>query len=360
MTSGLMLSFQTNAVTVYDKDNMRLSLAGKIKAKYYFSDAKQFNGDKTHILLGIRGDTKINEKLNGFAYWQYDFRGNKPENSLVSDSTRIAYVGFAFDSFHQFDYGRNYGILNDIELWTASVIPEFGGWAYGSVDNFMAYRTNNVATYRNKNGFGLSEQLKFALQVQGKSNGDNNREDQIDMRRVGYRSVSHQNGTGVGGSLTYEFENNLTVGASFMSSERTEEQKKDGKGARANGWNLGGRYDDGVYYLAAIYAETNNLTYVGAKEGFARKNRAFEITAQYLFSNGLKPSIAYQRGMGDKLNTGDYDIVNYLDIALIYNINLNFSVVAEYRLNLLKDNEFTKENSMVTDDTLNLTLAYTF
>ncbi|EAS1999941.1 porin [Salmonella enterica] len=352
-----------DAAIIYQSNTTDLALLGRLKAKHYFSDTSYFNGDQTQILIGFRGDTKINDDLTSFAYWQYNVRGNQSEGSRKSNSTRMAYAGLTYKKYHQFDYGRNYGIMNDVGYWSASIIPEFGGWAYSGVDNFMTYRTSGVATYRNKNGFGFDENLKFALQFQGKNDGWNNSDAKTDPRSANPRSVAHQNGNGIGASLTYDLTNSFSFGASFASSERTEEQQEDGKGSRANGWNGGFRYDDGKYYFAAVYAEVNNLTWVGTSEGFAKKNRAIELTAQYQFDNGFRPLIAYQRGYGSGLTTeGNQknDLINYLDVTLLYAFNKNISVLAEYKINLLRENEFTKKNKMSTDDILNTSLIYSF
>ncbi len=69
--------------------------------------------------------------------------------------------------YGSFDYGRNYGVLYDVEGWT-DMLPEFGGDGDTYADNFMAGRANGVATYRNSDFFGLVEGLNFALQYQGK------------------------------------------------------------------------------------------------------------------------------------------------------------------------------------------------
>ncbi len=71
-----------------------------------------------------------------------------------------------------FDYGRNYGVIYDVEAWT-DMLPVFGGDSYTWTDNFMAGRANGVATYRNSDFFGLVEGLNFALQYQGNNEGSN-------------------------------------------------------------------------------------------------------------------------------------------------------------------------------------------
>ncbi|MDR8350881.1 porin OmpC, partial [Acinetobacter baumannii] len=97
-----------------------------------------------------------------------------------------------------FDYGRNYGVLYDVEGWT-DMLPEFGGDSYTYADNFMAGRANGVATYRNSDFFGLVEGLNFALQYQGK-NGSVSGEGTSPTNNG--RGALKQNGDGFGTSLT--------------------------------------------------------------------------------------------------------------------------------------------------------------
>ena len=49
------------------------------------------------------------------------------------------------------------------------MLPEFGGDSYSYTDNYMTARSNGLATYRNRDFFGLVEGLNLALQYQGKT-----------------------------------------------------------------------------------------------------------------------------------------------------------------------------------------------
>lgn len=68
-------------------------------------------------------------------------------------ATRLAFAGLGFGQNGTFDYGRNYGVVYDVEAWT-DMLPEFGGDTYAGADNFMNGRANGVATYRNNGFFG--------------------------------------------------------------------------------------------------------------------------------------------------------------------------------------------------------------
>lgn len=116
----------------------------------------------------------------------------------------MAFAGLKFQDVGSFDYGRNYGVVYDVTSWT-DVLPEFGGDTYGS-DNFMQQRGNGFATYRNTDFFGLVDGLNFAVQYQGK-NGSVSGEGMTNNGRGALR----QNGDGVGGSITYDYEASVSV-----------------------------------------------------------------------------------------------------------------------------------------------------
>ena len=92
--------------------------------------------------------------------------------------------------YGSFDYGRNYGVLYDVEGWT-DMLPEFGGDSYTYADNFMTGRANGVATYRNTDFYGLVPGLNFALQYQGNNeDASNNRKGPIMVATRVMRTVT--------------------------------------------------------------------------------------------------------------------------------------------------------------------------
>lgn len=210
----------------------------------------------------------------------------------------MAFAGLKFQDVGSFDYGRNYGVVYDVTSWT-DVLPEFGGDTYGS-DNFMQQRGNGFATYRNTDFFGLVDGLNFAVQYQGK----NGSVDGEGMTNNG-RGALRQNGDGVGGSITYDYEG-FGIGAAVSSSKRTDDQNFGlngygerylGNGDRAETYTGGLKYDANNIYLAAQYTQTYNATRVGSL-GWANKAQNFEAVAQYQFDFGLRPSVAYLQSKG--------------------------------------------------------------
>lgn len=158
----------SQAAEVYNKDGNKLDMYGRVKAEHYLSDNNAVDGDQSYVRFGFKGVTQINDMMQGFGQWEYQIAANRAESDgATGTKTRLGFAGLKFSEFGSFDYGRNYGALYDVEAWT-DMIPEFGGDSYTKADNFMTGRSTGLATYRNRDFFGLVDGLNFALQYQGK------------------------------------------------------------------------------------------------------------------------------------------------------------------------------------------------
>ena len=355
LVPALLVAGAANAAEVYNKDGNKLDLYGKVDGLHYFSDDKSVDGDQTYMRLGFKGETQVTDQLTGYGQWEYQIQGNSAENENNS-WTRVAFAGLKFQDVGSFDYGRNYGVVYDVTSWT-DVLPEFGGDTYGS-DNFMQQRGNGFATYRNTDFFGLVDGLNFAVQYQGK-NGSVSGEGMTNNGRGALR----QNGDGVGGSITYDYEG-FGIGGAISSSKRTDDQNSPlyiGNGDRAETYTGGLKYDANNIYLAAQYTQTYNATRAGSL-GFANKAQNFEVVAQYQFDFGLRPSVAYLQSKGKDLERGygDQDILKYVDVGATYYFNKNMSTYVDYKINLLDDNQFTRDAGINTDNIVALGLVYQF
>ncbi|EYH96175.1 outer membrane protein S1, partial [Salmonella enterica subsp. enterica serovar Heidelberg str. N4541] len=198
-----------------------------------------------------------------------------------------------------------------------------------------------------------------------------------------------ENGDGFGMSTSYDFDFGLSLGAAYSSSDRTDNQVTRGYGdghhyyansyaggETAEAWTVGAKYDAYNVYLAAMYAETRNMTYYGGGDGgnggIANKTQNFEVVAQYQFDFGLRPSIAYLQSKGkdlggqDKDSRGNYrytdkDLVKYVDVGMTYYFNKNMSTYVDYKINLLdEDDDFYANNGIATDDIVGVGLVYQF
>ncbi|MBZ6385905.1 MULTISPECIES: porin OmpC [Pantoea] len=362
VVSALALTSAAHAAEVYNKDGNKLDFYGKVKAMHYLSDADSQDGDKSYVRIGFKGQTQINDLMTGYGQWEYQYNINNSEGSDANNGnkTRLGFAGLKFGQYGSFDYGRNYGVLYDVEAWT-DVFPEFGGDGTARADSYMTQRATGVATYRNNNFFGLVDGLRFALQYQGRNdaNGGNSRTD-----------INRQNGDGYGASLGYTIgDTGISLMSAITSSDRTNQQQARtyGKGDRADSWGAGVKYDANSVYLAAIYTETRNMTpFSGtdratglAAAGAANKAQNIELVAQYQFDFGLRPSLGYVQTKGKDIENGigDADLVKYIDVGATYYFNKNMSAFVDYKINQLDDDNRLSLNN---DDVVAVGMTYQF
>ncbi|WP_288450743.1 porin OmpC [Enterobacter roggenkampii] len=372
LVPALLMVGAANAAEMYNKDGNKVDLYGKVDARHTFSDNPGDDGDETYVQIGFKGETQITNDLTGYGQWEYKTYANDTEGAGDKSFNRLAYAGLKFGEYGSFDYGRNYGVVYDVEAWT-DMLPVFGGDSYTWTDNFMVGRTNGVATYRNNDFFGLVDGLNFALQYQGANEGANANEDQEGTKN-GHKDVRFQNGDGFGMSTSYDFSGDLSglsLGAAYSSSDRTNDQVAYGKaaesigfagGEKAEAWTIGAKYDANSVYLAMMYAETRNMTPIG-NVGIANQTQNFEAVAQYQFDFGLRPSLAWVYSKGKDLDGKGFnqDLVNYIDLGMTYSFNKNFSTYVDYKINMLDNDEALYDAyGISTDDIVGVGMTYQF
>ena len=358
---ALLVAGAANAAEIYNKNGNKLDFYGKMVGEHVWTtNGDTSSDDTTYARIGLKGETQINDQLIGYGQWEYNMDASNVEGSQTT-KTRLAFAGLKAGEYGSFDYGRNYGAIYDVEAAT-DMLVEWGGDGWNYTDNYMTGRTNGVATYRNSDFFGLVDGLNFAVQYQGK-NGSVSGEGMTNNGRGALR----QNGDGVGGSITYDYEG-FGIGAAVSSSKRTDAQNTAayiGNGDRAETYTGGLKYDANNIYLAAQYTQTYNATRVGSL-GWANKAQNFEAVAQYQFDFGLRPSVAYLQSKGKNLgvvagrNYDDEDILKYVDVGATYYFNKNMSTYVDYKINLLDDNQFTRDAGINTDNIVALGLVYQF
>ncbi|EAW1720943.1 porin OmpS1, partial [Salmonella enterica subsp. indica] len=384
LVPALLVAGAANAAEIYNKNSNKLDLYGKVAGLRYFSDNAGDDGDQSYARIGFKGETQINDMLTGYGQWEYNMLANGTEGERTNSWTRLGFAGLKFGEYGSFDYGRNYGVIYDVEAWT-DVLPEFGGDSYSQADVYMLHRANGLATYRNTDFFGLVEGLNFALQYQGNNENGGSGEG---TGNGGSRKLARENGDGFGMSTSYDFDFGLSLGAAYSSSDRTDNQVARGYGdgmnernnyaggETAEAWTVGAKYDAYNVYLAAMYSETRNMTYYGGGNGednggIANKTQNFEVVAQYQFDFGLRPSVAYLQSKGKDLGGQevhrgnwrytDKDLVKYVDVGMTYYFNKNMSTYVDYKINLLdEDDDFYTNNGISTDDIVGVGLVYQF
>ncbi|CAM3679728.1 porin [Xenorhabdus thuongxuanensis] len=354
---ALLVAGTANAAEIFNKDGNKLDLYGKVDVRHQIADKKSGDdGDDSYVRLGIKGETQISDQLTGFGRWEYNIQSNRAEGKDETTKTRLAFAGLKFANYGSLDYGRNYGINYDINVWT-DVLPIFGADSMSQNDNYMTGRATGLLTYRNTDFFGLVDGLNFALQYQGQ-NSD---------RTKNNRPYANANGDGYGFSTTYNVGYGITVGGTYANSARANKQWNDvnAKGERAEAWNIGAKYDANNVYLAALYGETRNMTKFplgNNKDYLANKTQNIELVAQYLFSDlALKPSLAYVQSKGKELGESEKrynrDLVKYVSVGTYYYFNKNLSTYVDYKINLLDKNKGGDSNAR---NVLGVGLTYQF
>ena len=335
---ALLVAAGANAsIEVWNKDGNKVDFYGRVKAANHITDRGQKDeGDDTSARLGMSGQTQITDGITGYGRWEYEAKAGK--NS--SNEVRYAFAGLNFGDAGSFDYGRNDGVLKAITAYT-DVLPEFGGDAANNTWNVLSARTKAVATYRNNNFFGLTDDLSFALQYA--DNGDNSNKFREDAIRGESREA-------YGANVQWRiFDTGLTAGAGYAQTSTSNN--------RQSTWATGLKYDNYNLYLGATYFQSkfkDSKTFVWP-DGYVRhvdeKIKGFELVAQYgidLPVGRITPSLAYVqhkykyssenfvanniRHIADGWNT---PLAKYVSLGATYDLNKNFSTIVEYKFNLL-------------------------
>ena len=345
---AILVAGSVNAAEIYNKDGNKLDLYGKVVGERKINEltkdknkgTKKGSKDSSYAQIGFKGETQINSDLVGFGRWEYRAKAGNAEGNQ-ENVTRLAFAGLKVNQAGSLSYGRNYGIIYDVESLT-DMSPSYSGETWGgNADNFMNHRATGVLTYRNTNFFDLVDGLNFGIQYQGKN-------DRTDPAKA--------NGDGFGYSLSYDLPEGFSLIGAYSNSKRTDAQRKasssNNDSAHAESWAVGAKYDANSIYLATVYSETRNTSVMSnsgaladGNLGFfnaAKKTQNFEAIAQYQFDFGLRPSIAYVQSKGKRLSnqadgsdTFSADLAKYIQIGSYYYFNKNFNVYADYRVNLL-------------------------
>ncbi|MBK0093429.1 MULTISPECIES: porin [Erwiniaceae] len=347
LIAGLLVSSQGMAAEVFNKDGNKLDLTGKVDARHVISDNSSENGDNAFVRFGFKGQTQISNDLTGFGRWESQVAANKTEGGSDAQNgtvTRFGFAGIKSASLGSIDYGRNVGVLYDAIGYT-DFAPIYGSSTY-SQDNFMSKRSTGLFTYRSPDLAGF----KLTLQYQGKNDRT---------------QATKSNGDGFGTALTYALSDKISLAGAYTKSKRTLLQQQDGQGDDATAWATAVKYDNNQVYLAAMYSQSKDMNPYGQSQ-IADKTRTVEIIAQYQFLNGLRPSVGFVSQWGDNLQRydefsgGDQTIQKYIALGSYYYFNKNMLAYVDYKLNLLKDNTFTKETGVSTKDSLGMGLVYQF
>lgn len=365
IVSFAFLPCAASAVGIYDHAGNKIDFSGMVSGLHYFSDDKNQDGDLSYVRTGFRGETKISDRLTGYGQWQTQFNTSQPESENQVATTRLGFVGISIADYGSLDYGRNVGVLYDV-LSQTDMQPEFDAQTYNT-DQFMFRRGNSLATYRNHDFFGRVRGLDFALQYQGKNQGEG---------EPGTRDVLRQNGQGYGMSVAYAFGNGFKGVAAFTSAERTDAQNHApgimGQGNRAEAWSASLKYEARDVYLGVMYTKALNASRFGNSSGaglygYANQSDIFEAFAQYTSDSGWVPFIAYSHARAQDLGSagngksyGNQDLVKFIDFGGSYLFNKNMQAYVDYKINLIDKSDFSTAAGVSVNDILAVRVVYQF
>lgn len=366
----LAASNGANAVDIFNKNGNKIELHGSINPNHEFSHSflsKKIisDNDNTNAILGLSGEINITDELSSYASIEYKTDFSTPEalsNQQPSNTVRLGYAGFKYGNWGSIDYGRNYGIFHDVESLTDHTPYINKNSVFSDNDNYMIARSNSLLTYRNTNFFGLIDGISFALQYQDESKN---------------KFQNQKNSAGWGASVKYESDVGLTAVGSCFSSERFEINKnKDKKLSSVGAYGLGFKYDANDLYIAAFYGEAHNLipsspsfidkAHFSSEQPYINKTQNIEAVAEYNFHSGFYPSLSYLDSKGQNANIKDLSVNNNIElakeinIATRYEFTKNISTYMNYKINLLKNENFVKKNHITTDNIIGAGIVYHF
>ncbi len=160
LVPALLVAGAANAAEVYNKNGNKLELYGKSSWSALLLTDRELvkKAIMRKIPLMPVSVSKVKHR-SALTSSLVTVSGNTTCKQMAQKAMEITLLpvwhiaGLGFGQNGTFDYGRNYGVVYDIEAWT-DMLPEFGGDTYAGADNFMNGRTNGVATYRNNDFFG--------------------------------------------------------------------------------------------------------------------------------------------------------------------------------------------------------------
>jgi predicted porin len=357
-----------HAHTLYEEGSKKLELTGKALLERDFSKDADKDGDQSAVRVGLNGETPLVEDKDPAIKLFAQLELGK---ALTSEpiAVRTALVGVKSDEIGALSYGRTLGVMSDVTAFTGK-LPVFCNDALGDdADLFGTGRTTGLLQYRTPTVQGV----QLALQYLAKNSGEDSKE----LLKHKDKKLKKNNGDGYGVALTHEIGSGVTWGIAYNNEAKSAKQKEQFlNDNRAKMVAVGVKYDNELLYLAATYAQTRNQLFfnnqkLDLKSGvakqdekgiYANKTEGFEVVAQYKLPNGLKPTVGYLQStvtIKDSVYDTKEKNVQFIDVGASYDLSKQFSVAADYKINLLKKNKAEKLGASV-ENILGIGLTYTF
>ena len=285
-----LVSAMAQSATVYDEDGTTLSVGGRAEVRAEFIDTEytEVNDgveetkegsieDKSRARINFGGETKINDKLTGFGFMEYEIN---PDSDLKN---RYLFAGFG-TQVGKFSYGKqdtaNVQIsdMTDIASYHSGEQQILGASSDKQSNNFLYSATFDAVT------------------VQGD-----------------YVASSEEDDDSYGVSALYNSGFGLDLGASYSDSNADESQV-----------TLGAGYTINDLYVAVTYAFGD----LNEDDDF----NSLEAAIQYKFTKEFR-----MIGIIGQQEKADEDSVDYYALEAQYRFNSAIRTYVSYQLNKLDD-----------------------
>jgi predicted porin len=366
LSALLVTMTSVHAHTLYEEGNKKVELTGKICLERGFSKDKKKDGDQSAVRVGLKAESPFEEKDPAIKLFSQLELGKGLTAAPIA--VRTALIGVKGDEVGTLSYGRTVGVMDDVTGFTCELPVACSDALGDAADRFGTGRATGLLQYRTPKFQGV----QLALQYLAKNGAAESKEPLQDAK------LQKSNGDGYGVALTHEIGNGVTWGVAFNNEAKSLQQKQYFlNGKRATMIALGAKCDNELLYLAATYAQTRHQLYFedkgldlkpnkvkqGDKGIYADKTQGFEVVAQYKLPNGLKPTVGYLQSTvtlkGEQYETAQEKNVRFVDIGASYEWSKQFSVSADYKVNLLKK-KGAEKLGISAENVLGIGLTYTF
>ncbi|HXK00518.1 MAG TPA: porin [Buchnera sp. (in: enterobacteria)] len=360
MIPVLLIVSTVNGAEIYNQNGNKLKIYGGINQKHQLFNLsnntnKKHDKDPSEFMLGLLGETKINNDFFGYSCLEYRGHGFISENSVENtnkNKVSLGLIGFRLGKWSSLDYGRNHGVIYEAKSLTDRHSFINTNNTFKENDIFLMDRASNVITYHNYNFFGLSSNVITSFQYQEKHKNSNSMQ---------------ENGSGWGSSIKYNNKRGITAVASWFSENRTARQIIDGQGDSADAYGIGLKYKRNHVYMAAFYGEGRNVTPYAKFTKFSGESGNLELFGEYDFNCGLSSSLSYSESYGNNMQSinsnlfGKKIIFNrQLNVSSHYNFNKKIYTYIDYKFDFLKYNQDINVSDRSHDNIFSMGMVYKF
>lgn len=313
----LLASNAINAATVFEDDQSRLDIIGRVKVDFANNDANEDRRMNQTARLGVYGKTKVNDYFGLYGKLLYDLSAHEEDNDGDYIKIRYGFLGFDFQDYGTLSFGR----FENAYYKATSPTDLFLNWGDGGV----AYWGLTPNDY----GGRLDGQVLYDVNYQGF----------FFAASYQFKNESKQINYGYGATVGYEFEDVLNQPLGFMAGYGRYDgyESNDRYGYHDNGYFYGadkkewaisaywGTYTAPGFYLALVYNYGKlDHTYQG---------RGLEASAAYTTPNSdwtFMVTYGYLHNEDKSISRNDLSVLSSKwSSDIIYNLTSNFQIYSE-------------------------------